>query len=1168
MRTTIAFLCWCFVAFPLWATKKEKSAKELELMQKLQSYNEKITKLAEFCEYKLHPLSNPFALIDNYSTMKRIFDGFLVSKDAEGRTSPTVLGRVHARYMDIERLHALDWRFADDALTEIEKELPNSKRKATYGHLLALQYLHSYLSRFDPNQEIVETKIEPDDKNQQKQSQQEKTKKPKEDSAELPDDYKAHTKDTEKNKGPGSKDDQFVHAEVNFATSYFGQKNYAIINRDKGFSVHNFDLPFTSVQNCKDTGKTLTVHVENTSEITLYIPPGYKPCKPEESEAILSRDQRGFFILKFTGKLKTAHLPLEANKEPLTPPTLDIYTSPVGIAESEWPESIQTAIFAKYPTASHSESANLNIARTIEKHIRDHYLYSVGARGETDPVDAVNSKAFQCDLAATVMVSILRDSYHIPSRVVGGFRAKKHKNGSDHKSYLVLPGEGHAWVEVYASGQWHHFDPTPARKDKKTKEETEGEKDEYSDRSDETSEEEEQDKERKDAESQASSDKSQKTSPESIAEQIAKDSKQRIDSETEKSKTNSESEAENKDVNLDGPLEIGTLGLTPQKDHNPFLDRAYRVFLKVALNPLHSSEQMVSFLYQTQGFFQNSGSDALIQIFQDAKRIHETKHPPLHEWLLEVQNLLNTRKLAITYKNIFRIHRAYEIYARLLDEYGDTPPPRALLENLRKLLQSIKTLAHKNAQDIAIGSAYYERLPGVIQNLMRKKYGFEEINDHSGVQNMVHDLKKNTLDDYKLIASLSKHTDFVLDASPRPEYRDIMTYERDSKRTTGNELMPLQRLSELNRGLMPKPGASIEENLRLGIQVPTRRKRTAIPSGMKMEEDERITILLYDISGSMSGTPAHFQAGLIATFAAQAIGDISPSGKQRHKILLVPFDDEVHEATSISTQAEAIALIENYQSKLALSLGGTDIQKALLEALKLIAAAEKKQGEPLAVANIILMTDGESTVDAQVLNQARSQIDRRTPIQTMFISIGSSGNSELLKFAQDSKKFGFDQSYYREFSNDVINKVIADSQKMPEAPPDSLYFERKPHSLPTEFRNMLKKAVEQAFQFTNVLRDHPQLADSKNQIKQLNLLSRSTTSTQKRKFPIRSWIRDLRRFGQTNILDKNRIYFDYITSDIYKNFQKLSGVAVDELDMTETSDLEHLLKYSAGLSNE
>lgn len=643
------------------------------------------------------------------------------------------------------------------------------------------------------------------------------------------------------------------------------------------------------------------------------------------------------------------------------------------------------------------------------------------------------------------------------------------------------------------------------------------------------------------------------------------DTKKRLD-EAQKNEKSEKGKDEKGEYEF-APLDIGSLELDPKTDKNPLIDRAYRVFLKAALNPLTDGTTTADLLQRTKAFFLSAWDPRMRTLFEEGLVVHEGKHPALADWIIEVQNFYASRKLDATYRQLYRIQKAYEIYGKTLDRDSPVKPPVKLLSKLTELLNLFKSFAHADSRSISIANQFYEKVPPLVRGILKKKYGFQHVDHDAGTKNMYQDLMNARLNDYRLLAELSGLTDFILDANARPEFRSVMTYERDLRKPTGNELMPLQRFGEIRRGLKPRPSATIEENLRMGIQVPTKRKRVKIPSGQKMEEDERITILLYDISGSMGGLPADFQAGLIASFTAQAISDISPSGKQRHRVVLIPFDHEVHTPTRINKASDAIDLIKNFRSTLTPSGGGTDIQKALLEGLHVIADAEKRQGEPLALANIILMTDGQSDVKAEELLKARNSIDRRTPIQTMFVSIGDSSNGDLIKFAQDSESFGFDKGYYREFSNKVMEKVVAKSQATPDVPDDELYFDQKPAALSGRVIPLLRECVSLAIHFSESVKLNPLPARSQENNDSLGLLGKSTTA-KTRVVPIGTWLNELRTFGATPALVQNRHYFDIIVTDVYDNFKKLTGIGFEELSLNESASLEYLLKYAAGLSDD
>ena len=182
---------------------------------------------------------------------------------------------------------------------------------------------------------------------------------------------------------------------------------------------------------------------------------------------------------------------------------------------------------------------------------------------------------------------------------------------------------------------------------------------------------------------------------------------------------------------------------------------------------------------------------------------------------------------------------------------------------------------------------------------------------------------------------------------------------------------------------------------------------------MRNKEAKRISIVGFDVSGSMAGQNAEFQAALLAAFVCRALEDVSPAGVHRHTVLLVPFGSDVYPPLEIKSSQDALDLIKNHQKVLANRGDGTDIQKFLMQAMKLISDAQDAKN-PFEIANIILMSDGGSSVDYDELTKARKLIHRDTPIQMMFAAIGET-NPDLQKFASDSKSMGQRKDFIRNF---------------------------------------------------------------------------------------------------------------------------------------------------------
>ena len=456
-------------------------------------------------------------------------------------------------------------------------------------------------------------------------------------------------------------------------------------------------------------------------------------------------------------------------------------------------------------------------------------------------------------------------------------------------------------------------------------------------------------------------------------------------------------------------------------------------------------------------------------------------------------------------------------------------------------------------------------MPGLVQQLLRQKHGLISVGPNAATKEVARLLKTGQMSDIRLLSILSPLTDFILNATPRPEFEEIKTFQRDLQKTSGQDLMPVQRFSELSKSFSSNLGRSVEENFKNGdLYVATRRHRVLIPTGFGIEEGERISIVLYDTSGSMSGDLDRFQAGLISAFTARAISDVTPGGRHRHRVVLVPFDDNPGTPVKVTNTQEALDVLRDYRSKLRNTGGGTDIQKALIQALALIADAQNQAGEPLAAANIVLMTDGQSPIDLNELAKARSAIDRSTPVQIMFAALGGT-NNELMQFASESQKTGFEQGFYREYTHSLIADILreADTNPFTKVQPGFIYTDHTASSLlPITYQRMTT-AQNLAREWVNGLRTLTSFTPARDHVNSIKTLKWNLTPHADR--PLRGWLQELRRLGYSNVFKFNPILLETVVDDVFSNFHSLTGVQVAGLDEDELAELRHWLKYAAGM---
>lgn len=1116
---------------------------------------------------------DPFALSFSVSQGEKIFHR-LSYRPVGGKWTPSPLAMINN---ELKKSYIEPIPYNEKLIQSLIEDTGQRLKKKDLGksdlqsNLLALRYSVDYIRRFkkpdapiDRDGEIIEE--EKEKKEEKKEQKKEKPKQEEEDIdpdyPELPSSYKPHTKDTDGQSGKKQKPQKIV--EANFKTPYFGQRYFANIVRhsEAPFSEAFFPGRLNPPQSYQPMSKEMITWTYGKKKVALFVPPLHRPLQPSDSRAVITRSESGGYILEMKESLSEVRIPLvEDTGIAMMANEREMYLRPVGFDAKEWPATVQSAVMKKFKSEQ-GKSTPLTVAQAVADHLAKDYLYSVDARAETDPVQALKGGAFQCDMAAYAMISILRDVYQIPCRAVGGYRGKT-KGGSN--SFLILPGEAHVWVEVFHDGKWHLFDPTPVKKDRKKKEE--GDASEYHDiplENTPKTEPEEDEKDGQPSESKSSSGKDHKKRLDETTEQRLKEIQNQAGKEDKGGEKSQSAKSEEPSAEeLAELLELGSLELEPKPEQNILLERAIRMLLQIVLDPSRHGTQTAGQLNQLFSIIKRVNTPRLKALYQKAVSAHNSEHPDLKNWIDSVYRLLSTRSVTKSYDELHRILSALQVYAQVLDWDGKIKRPEKLISVLEKAQESLSALADPNSQDIALVQELVKNLPPVTRLLLKEKYDLTTVGINAPTQNVAKALKAGKLNDLRLLAILNPLSDFILNSTPRPEYVEIKSWEQDLKRPRGRDLMPLRSFSDLPRAMLGQPGKSLEENIQQGTAfVSTRRKKVRVATGRGHEEAERITVVLYDTSGSMNGDPGRFQAGLIGAFTGRALSDLSPSGRHRHKVVIVPFDSEPGEPVPVTNTQQALNVLKNYQDKLKNTNGGTDIQKALIQAMALIADAEKRAGEPLAAANIILMTDGQANVNFEELVQKRKAISRETPLQTMFIAINQT-NEDLMRYALDSKRMGAEQGFYREFTPDHIQDILKESEALDLSKhKKDFYTDKTAKDIPPAVYKLMEEAHRLSYQYLEHIYYESRYTTAHEHYQQLQLVKFPNVKEKDR--PLVTWLTKVRQLALDPIFKDKRM-LERVIDDLLVHFAVLTRVEFDQLSGEELEHLRHLVRYAAGL---
>jgi len=1172
------------------ADLKEPHQKQVdEFQEKLKAAYGELSALLEQVRQRLYPSDNPFIMALSYEHAQEIYKRLATRKDPSGNlmvfktpedsdthfTPAEQLRRElnsHFLAKDIKYKQGL----IDLVLTDAQNVLsnPEAKKADLHSVKLALEWSHDYLRRFikpeevkDRDGEKVEKKEEQkEEPRKKKKKDQNKKKSPPPDYPELPKEYKPFSKETDKESG-GADQEKLVVAKFNGKSEYFKQVNFNTVFRGQAQPFQSTEIPTFSeaLGPAQNATHILKYNMGGRRKVTLFSVPGYEFLEPSDPRLKITVDGAGNHYLEV---LEPIHQEIELPLRPaqpfaMNPVMVETFLRPIGIAANEWPDKIRIHLLEK---EKHADI--LAQAKAVRDHIAKEYLYSIGPRPETDPMEALKAGAFQCDMAAYIMVSVLRDYYKIPARAVGGFRGKKYTQSNQMESHLVLPGDAHAWVEVFHDGKWQTFDPTPEKKDKKKKNEEEADPD-YQPFIPEDAEPEQSDDAQDSDQGQPSQGQGKGGHKRTQKEKMEQATQKRLDElekekgKEEKGQKKGKKEKGEKEKDLDEVakhLEVGSLSLKPDSRRNPLLDRAMRILMRLALWPALDTTENATKLNSLASVIRQMRSPQLMELLNKGLSTFNKKALPFHQALERVRYLIDKQELGATYSELNRVITSLELFGQTLDAQGKIPYPTELLETLYRVRAHFQALNASNAHEVAAVLKFINQLPSQTRALVQEEFQLKTVGLNTPTQNVAHALAQGKLQGPNLISILSPLTDFIMDSKPQPEYIRAKMWEKDPKYIKGRDFLPTERLSDAQKALRLQPQKSAYQNMKEGTLFSAVQKRTIqVPAGKGEADPERVTIVQYDTSGSMDGEPGEFQAGLIAAFVDRASSDMSPRGKHRHKAILMGFSENVHTTIQVTNSAEARDVIRNFKDKLKNTGQGTDIMAALRQAFAAIADAEKRKGEPLASANIILMTDGQADINVDELRQLRAKIDRRTPIQLMFVAINNT-NPQLIEFSQESAHAGIGKGFYREFTPEQIHDVIEASKKTPKiGKNEAFYTEKNKTALNPAVYHELEQADMQARQYLGKLTlvrspQHPQDLHT-----QLGLVP--TPIEDKIQRPVESWISDLRSYIYSQAVFKNKLNRFTVVDDLAQNISFLTGgVRLEDMSGRELEQMKHLMR--------
>ncbi len=948
-----------------------------------------------------------------------------------------------------------------------------SSELQVFSALEALKYISSIESRveFPRTKEDIEKENKKKDEEKKKQEKKEKQKKEnKEEDDEPPqwnktqDKYKPENKDLSSDSGGKKKNVDIVMTDADVPKRLLRQKIYDLFDLNNWSTNPVQRNPILRENNF--TKKMIIDHLGET-EVDVPVPYGYTLIPGKYKDYQIKEIGPGEFKLYPSTKDKVTLglsriLDESHNSSLRRPVTPDM--------SGHWPKHLLTF------TESLKGLSPLDAAAKLEKYIAEDggfLYYSKGDKIDEEglskidqkmnsllsqmpkPMAMANAGAFNCDGAAWIGALLLRDVLGLQVRIAGGRTSAGTKTIDNDKFHVVRSADpAHAWLEVHDGKSWKPFDMTPKNNTPDSESApTELERDEPKP-SEQQNKQDQKSQEKSKSESQSKDSKDGKDKdPEEKDGKDPKDEKDKVKDNKSEKKDGSEGKHGEQ-----GPSDGETRKieeLIKAKSTQRQKDEAHLALIDKILkrNELMLLEHLIHDGHQTQ-FIDESG-----QVLRALKEHPNWKNPversdqKISGFINEAKfskfnglsHLMNEVRVDFGQNKARDARQKLMIAQRLLvslSEYRNLNRQEIdALASVQKILSLTDQIKHKNSKEFDVVDDLLRDLPGNIsKEWLRRQYGkdFDQVGSSSNLK-LAQDLVSGKLKPLLQMGAVSDFVDMTLNSSQEPQWKEEPTLNRSIVPKPRQDLIVTRNPLDFAKMLWNlRPGENMFAPTLQGRQFAMGSLETRRVPNPKNPIERKVSVVYYDISGSMGGHPLETVDALLMAFADHALSEVDAIGRPTHEIYLIPFDDKIYEGVHISSREDAQNFLAKKMNLRTQAAGGTDIQKVIENFYSLISSsyhAKSNQGREklFQKANMVLFSDGGSQIDMQKIEEARKKIPSSIQLSMNFVSIGDSVN-ETLKTLSSNEKLSTTKPTFRQMNSEMINSVVSvSSQYDPQA---------------------------------------------------------------------------------------------------------------------------------------
>lgn len=796
----------------------------------------------------------------------------------------------------------------------------------------------------------------------------------------------------------------------------------------------------------EDTDKkySFKVHTYGQNNIPLPIPLTYRPVSSSPDVTIMESNP-GEYILVNNGKKSIVELQIIKQKLTTNPGVnrkiAKKYLTPSGIDKGKWPREILDMIDSVKEETSDPLKRVQRMARYLKKNFKyysanglkkeelaevDRVVKEAMDSGDPSPVAFCKAKVVQCDGAAWILSSLARDFLDLPARPVSGRTAVMRGK----QAVVRVNDPKHAWIQVWIDGTgWVEVDATPP--DASAKKEKEKEK---------------------------NKDKPIKADDDEIDGKEGKDDKtdskdkEGKDDESKSPKNKDKQDKDNADLEENGTA-LDEIDETMQKKDEHFRpleflkiyfkERLTKAFenLANAKGKIQDMTEIAKEMEKISGGFERAKpylSQVKNVLDEEEQRLHELRQTDSAKLLANIDDKVSSNELRDVY---YLIKSLKQDFVELAKWRALSPSEESYQQLVQSVISRLEEFRHPKSADFDQVERLWKNLPGPLtKKWLRKQYG-EGVLTLGHVENsrLALDLQGGKLNNLLPLSKVSDYIGILLEKSRKPEYEALYFGKETMKKQKRSVRLTTKHLQDLPYSILPnKPLDDILQDCLDGRIYRYGYRHPVVVERPVSQNEEIITLVLVDESGSMQGQRTDLAQAMIGGFIDKARGQAaagkSPTGKEKvkHDVVVIPFSHDIGKIETVRNDDEAETYLKSVlKGERVIMDGGTDIEKALVEAYKKIASSFTKKlqtgsgsGKDLDLrkANIWLLTDGGSEINPKTLKKARENIPEDVHINLNVVFVGEK-NKELENFLNQQK--GHHPQFTKFISDQDIGKLMA-----------------------------------------------------------------------------------------------------------------------------------------------